>query len=223
MSVALEKEQTLDLKAFENWVKQFPALAKYASIQGIYQSYSTLVLLAVPVVIWNLLPENPACNFVGYAASENLISGQSQRRLSMQQISAQLYNLSLSGPQSDRIVTSSLWHDQVESIGEGKEKSAERSIPVMPTTSRNEDADATFSNSVETALKGFAKVSAIDWAVLAVLENGEERIYTSPKPLPHGPKPISKRFYQTFRTYFSKPTESVTDSGKLVFLCPDLS
>ncbi|KAG4432279.1 hypothetical protein IFR05_012227 [Cadophora sp. M221] len=76
MSVALEMDQKLDINAFEKWMKDFPALARYAKIQGIYQSYSTLVLLSVPVVVWNLLPENSACNFVGYTTSDNLLSSE---------------------------------------------------------------------------------------------------------------------------------------------------
>ncbi|PVH79813.1 hypothetical protein DL98DRAFT_515886 [Cadophora sp. DSE1049] len=74
MSVALDTDQMLDVNAFEQWMKDFPALARYAKIQGIYQSYSTLVLLSVPVVVWNLLPENSACNFVGYTKSDNLLT-----------------------------------------------------------------------------------------------------------------------------------------------------
>ncbi|KAH7377993.1 hypothetical protein BKA64DRAFT_714496 [Cadophora sp. MPI-SDFR-AT-0126] len=76
MSVALESDQMLDVSGFEQWMKDFPALAKYAKIQGVYQSYSTLVLLSVPVVVWNLLPENSACNFVGYTKSDNLLTAQ---------------------------------------------------------------------------------------------------------------------------------------------------
>lgn len=72
MSIALESDQHLDVRAFARWLRQFPALAQYAKIQGVYRGYSTLVLAALPVVIWNLLPENPAYNFVGYARSDNL-------------------------------------------------------------------------------------------------------------------------------------------------------
>ena len=73
ISIALETDQDLDVRAFAQWLRQFPALAQYAKIQGVYRGYSTLVLAALPVVIWNLLPENPAYNFVGYARSDNLM------------------------------------------------------------------------------------------------------------------------------------------------------
>jgi hypothetical protein len=73
MSVALEEDQLLDLDRFQNWMRTFPALAKYAKIEGVYHSHSTLVLVSVPVIVWNMLPENPAYNFVGYARSTNLM------------------------------------------------------------------------------------------------------------------------------------------------------
>jgi hypothetical protein len=73
MSVALEEDQVLDLDGFQNWMRLFPALAKYAKIEGVYRSHSTLVLVSVPVIIWNLMPEDPAFNFVGYARSANLL------------------------------------------------------------------------------------------------------------------------------------------------------
>ena len=77
MSIALEEYQMLDMDAFACWLKDFPALASYAKIQGVYHSFSTLVILSVPVVIWNVLPDHPAWNFVGYATSDNLFASSS--------------------------------------------------------------------------------------------------------------------------------------------------
>ena len=76
MSIALDSDQELDSNAFCHWMKTFPALAKYSKIQGIYRGYSTLILTSIPVFIWNLLPENPAYNFVGYTRSDNLLSAE---------------------------------------------------------------------------------------------------------------------------------------------------
>jgi len=48
-------------------------LVKFAKVEAVYKSFSTLVLLSVPVFIWNLLPEDPACSFVGYVTSTNIM------------------------------------------------------------------------------------------------------------------------------------------------------
>jgi hypothetical protein len=73
ISVALEEHQAdLDLERCRLWLNRFPALVKYAKVQGVFKSYSTLILLSLPVVIWNMLPDNPACCFIGFVTSDNL-------------------------------------------------------------------------------------------------------------------------------------------------------
>lgn len=73
ISIALDEDQTcLDAVSCRRWLAAFPALAKYAIVEGVYKSYSTLVMLSMPVTIWDLIPENPACSFVGYVVSPNL-------------------------------------------------------------------------------------------------------------------------------------------------------
>ena len=73
ISIALCEDQELELKACSDWLAAFPALAKYATVKGVYRSHSTLVIASVPVVIWDLLPENRACSFIGYVTSDNLL------------------------------------------------------------------------------------------------------------------------------------------------------
>jgi hypothetical protein len=73
ISLALCEDQELELKACSEWLAAFPALAKYATVKGLYRSHSTLVIASVPVVIWDLLPENRACSFIGYITSDNLL------------------------------------------------------------------------------------------------------------------------------------------------------
>jgi hypothetical protein len=48
-----------------------PPEAKGIKIEAIYDSFSTLVLLTLPVALWNLLPENSAYSFVGFITSDN--------------------------------------------------------------------------------------------------------------------------------------------------------
>jgi hypothetical protein len=63
ISLALEGEQLLDLGAWNQWLKTCPLFAKYARVEGLYKSHSTLVILSVPVFIWNLLPERSSVFF----------------------------------------------------------------------------------------------------------------------------------------------------------------
>ena len=73
ISLALEDNQQLDLNAWEQWLASFPALAKYVKVQGVFKSHSTLLLLSMPVMVWDLLPEDHACSFVAFIRSNNLI------------------------------------------------------------------------------------------------------------------------------------------------------
>jgi hypothetical protein len=74
ISLALEDDQKLDMKAWEKWLADFPALAKYVKIQGAFKSHSTLLLLSMPVMIWDLLPENHATSFIAFIRSSNLLA-----------------------------------------------------------------------------------------------------------------------------------------------------
>jgi hypothetical protein len=76
ISLALEDDQQLDINAWETWLAGFPALAKYVKVQGIFKSHSTLLLLSLPVMVWDLLPDDPACSFVAFIRSNNLLHAQ---------------------------------------------------------------------------------------------------------------------------------------------------
>lgn len=74
ISLALEEDQRLDLNAWEQWLSSFPALARYVKVQGVFKSHSTLLLLSMPVTVWDLLPDDQACSFVAFIRSNNLIN-----------------------------------------------------------------------------------------------------------------------------------------------------
>ena len=76
ISLALEGEQLLEIGAWNKWLSDCPSFAKYARIEGMYKSHSTLLILSVPVIIWDLLPDNQACSFIGYVNSTNRVSGR---------------------------------------------------------------------------------------------------------------------------------------------------
>ncbi|KAK0748567.1 hypothetical protein B0T21DRAFT_277822 [Apiosordaria backusii] len=73
ISLALEDDQKLDLNAWEEWLAGFPALAKFVKVQGVFKSHSTLLLLSLPVMVWDFLPDDPACSFVAFIRSNNLL------------------------------------------------------------------------------------------------------------------------------------------------------
>ena len=73
ISVALEDDQRLEIGEWNSWLEAVPALVKYAKVVGVYKSNSILMMLLLPVAIWDLLPKHPAINFVGFVLSENMI------------------------------------------------------------------------------------------------------------------------------------------------------
>jgi hypothetical protein len=78
LAIRLDKHE-LDVSAWkECLLRQLPSEAKGIKIEGIYGSFSTLLLLRVPVIVWNLLPQNPAYTFVGFITSQNMAVTESQ-------------------------------------------------------------------------------------------------------------------------------------------------
>ncbi|EQB58209.1 hypothetical protein CGLO_01566 [Colletotrichum gloeosporioides Cg-14] len=73
ISLALEDNQQLDLNAWEQWLSNFPAMAKYVKVQGVFRSHSTLLLLSMPVMVWDLLPEDHATSFIAFIRSNNMM------------------------------------------------------------------------------------------------------------------------------------------------------
>ncbi|TFB00930.1 hypothetical protein CCMA1212_007254 [Trichoderma ghanense] len=78
ISLALEEDQRLDINAWEQWLNAFPAMARYVKIQGVFKSHSTLVLVSMPVMIWDLLPEDPATSFIAFIRSNNIAAQKPQ-------------------------------------------------------------------------------------------------------------------------------------------------
>ncbi|KAI8634599.1 hypothetical protein F5Y19DRAFT_409236 [Xylariaceae sp. FL1651] len=72
ISLALENDQSLNVDDWERWLASIPALAKYVQVQGVFKSHSTLLLLSLPVMVWDMLPDHHACNFIAFIRSNNL-------------------------------------------------------------------------------------------------------------------------------------------------------
>jgi hypothetical protein len=75
LSIALEEDQAdLDAASCRRWLSDFPALVKYATVEGVYRGNSTLITMSLPVMIWDMLPENRACSFIGFVNTPNKYS-----------------------------------------------------------------------------------------------------------------------------------------------------
>lgn len=66
LSVALEEDQSLDLNSWVRWIGDNPALAKYVLVEGVFRSHSTMLLLSLPVPVWDLLQDDLAVSFIAY-------------------------------------------------------------------------------------------------------------------------------------------------------------
>jgi hypothetical protein len=72
ITLQLEENQNLDATQCARWLDKFPLLAKWVKVEAVFPSYSTLMILSVPMPIWDMLPEHPACSFIGYITAPEL-------------------------------------------------------------------------------------------------------------------------------------------------------
>jgi hypothetical protein len=72
ITLQLEENQPLDARQCTRWLDKFPLLAKWVKVEAVFPSYSTLMILSIPMPIWDLLPDHPACSFIGYITSPKL-------------------------------------------------------------------------------------------------------------------------------------------------------
>lgn len=81
ISVALEEEQRLSSFDWLNWLTSFPALAKSVHIEARYKSYSTLLLVSLPIALWDVIPKDPAISFIAFVRTRDLTGDQKPQGL----------------------------------------------------------------------------------------------------------------------------------------------
>ncbi len=72
ISVALQEDQRLNAEDWLEWLKSIPASADLVEVEGIFKSDSTLLLLTLPVALWDSIPRDPAVTFLAFVRSHNL-------------------------------------------------------------------------------------------------------------------------------------------------------
>ena len=74
ISVTLDDDVPLNLAEWKHWLRtQIPAGVANIEVAGVFESCSKVVLLQLPVAVWDMLPDRRAYSFVGYVRSPNLL------------------------------------------------------------------------------------------------------------------------------------------------------
>jgi hypothetical protein len=77
ITAKLDGKIPLNLAEWKNWLqRQIPTNVAKLDIEGVFKASSYLVMLRLPVAIWDMLPDHDAYSFVGYVRSSNLMITQ---------------------------------------------------------------------------------------------------------------------------------------------------
>ena len=72
ISVTLDDDVPPNLAEWKNWLRTQIPVANI-EVAGVFESCSKVVLLQLPVAVWDMLPDRRAYSFVGYVRSPNFL------------------------------------------------------------------------------------------------------------------------------------------------------
>jgi hypothetical protein len=162
------EESRYDEGAFKEWILRAPAAAKRIFISAVKPSYSTLLLVEMPVEVWTALEPSPALSFVGFLRED----GGHGSRSRMDTIESSAIPWSFGGEPA--VVTSQLSSRAFETWPRGSKERDERGL---------DDVFGEIDDQVRTALRhstsedgqGNAKITPE--AVLKLVFDALERKY----------------------------------------------
>ena len=73
LSIQVEAGQIMHPHDIVDLIQDSPLLAKSVRVQAVIPGMLTLLILSLPVAVWNKLASNRACSFVGFTTSTNLL------------------------------------------------------------------------------------------------------------------------------------------------------
>jgi hypothetical protein len=83
ITVKLDNRVPLNLTEWRNWLqRQIPTSMAEIEVEGVFEGNSKVVLLRLPVAIWDMLPDHDAYSFVDYVQSSNLVVKELETALS---------------------------------------------------------------------------------------------------------------------------------------------
>jgi hypothetical protein len=73
ISVVMGEDYQDATEAISTWLRRIPGKVDSVSIEAAFDHGSSLLLVSMPVAVWDLLPSHQAYSFVGFVRSENLL------------------------------------------------------------------------------------------------------------------------------------------------------
>ncbi|KAG4438265.1 hypothetical protein IFR05_006247 [Cadophora sp. M221] len=78
IAITIRLQETLassdfSVDIFSEWIRMMPVLAESVKVEAGFASFSTLLIVSLPVAMWCYLPNNPAISIAGIIRSSNLL------------------------------------------------------------------------------------------------------------------------------------------------------
>lgn len=68
------RDQHVDVERWRQWLLKAPEAARGIQISALYPGFSAVLIVELPLVVWDLLPPLPAISFIAYTTGKNHIS-----------------------------------------------------------------------------------------------------------------------------------------------------
>ncbi|KAI1657372.1 hypothetical protein F4813DRAFT_87347 [Daldinia decipiens] len=65
-------EASPDMSSFNHWLHNAPAIASKIAVEGMFLGPPTMLLISMPVPVWNVVQHDKVCCFLGYVNSHNM-------------------------------------------------------------------------------------------------------------------------------------------------------
>jgi len=110
ITVKLDDTIPPNLAEWRNWLRrQIPTnVAKIeVEVEGVFEANSKVILLRLPVAMWDMLPDHDAYSFVGYVGSSNLLIKQLEAALSAEPLPFRSLPIKLRDPTEKKVLLGS--------------------------------------------------------------------------------------------------------------------